>query len=314
MTSILVCRAAAGTKGTENNQINAANTVDFEASSVVLEPETDDTSTCLREKTIEPQVVYVLSNPKHESQEGEETAPLSFIALVPSTEEQIITGPGETQDDGSTTYVALVPDSTHYAPPIVSQEDDCSLTLKELSAREKSKLIKRNQRQNTEFRDKEKAKTRKTMQEKRKDPAYRELERKKDRERRRLSRLNNNSLREKERARDREYRRRVKIKVAEPSKSTDDLESTSLESFMNEMDEKCQLLISCKPDDVCSEESIYNFHKSNFDEDLQNGGFSSGNERTDLIGQYGENVLQSEMITVKDTESRTLSNYMPFIS
>ena len=54
--------------------------------------------------------------------------------------------------DDQMSFVALVPDSTHNAPPISEQEEDYDLTLKEISARERSKLIKRAQRQNTDFR------------------------------------------------------------------------------------------------------------------------------------------------------------------
>lgn len=150
------------------------------------------------------------------------------------------------------------------------------------------------------------------MQDKRKDPAYRELERKKDRERRRLSRLTNASLREKERLRDREYKRRQKIDDIKIKNKDDDLQCDSLVRYMNDIDEKCQLTISCKLDDSCSEDNMYSFNdKSAFDEDLQTSSLSVNGDRTDLIGQYGDSVLQSDILSDKDSDSR---HYIPFIT
>lgn len=161
------------------------------------------------------------------------------------------------------------------------------------------------------YREKERGKVRKSMQDKRKDPAYRELERKKDRERRRLSRLTNASLREKERLRDREYKRRQKIDDIKIKNKDDDLQCDSLVRYMNDIDEKCQLTISCKLDDS-SEDNMYSFNdKSAFDEDLQTSSLSVNGDRTDLIGQYGESVLQSDILSDKDSDSR---HYIPFIT
>ncbi|CAC5387204.1 unnamed protein product [Mytilus coruscus] len=257
----------------------------------------------------QPQIIYVLS--KTESEIDGDSNNTSFVAVVPESTEKAVTLAANQIEDESLTYVALTPDSTQNALPTSFQEEDCTLSLKELSARERSRLIKRAQRQNTVFREKERGKVRKSMQDKRKDPAYRELERKKDRERRRLSRLTNASLREKERLRDREYKRRQKIDDIKIKNKDDDLQCDSLVRYMNDIDEKCQLTISCKLDDS-SEDNMYSFNdKSAFDEDLQTSSLSVNGDRTDLIGQYGDSVLQSDILSDKDSDSR---HYIPFIT
>jgi hypothetical protein len=83
-----------------------------------------------------------------------EVSPLSFVALVPDGSHYTLPDSSQIDDHGesSQSFVALVPDSTHHAPPISSQEEDSSLTLKEITARERSRLIKRAQRQNAAFR------------------------------------------------------------------------------------------------------------------------------------------------------------------
>ncbi|XP_063407338.1 uncharacterized protein LOC134691072 [Mytilus trossulus] len=257
----------------------------------------------------QPHIIYVLS--KNESEVNGDSNKTSFVAIVPESTEDAVTMAANHIEDESLTYVALTPDSTQNAIPISFQEEDCTLSLKELSARERSRLIKRAQRQNTVFREKERGKVRKSMQDKRKDPAYRELERKKDRERRRLSRLTNASLREKERLRDREYKRRQKNDDIKIKNKDDDLQCDSLVRYMNDIDEKCQLTISCKLDDS-SEDNMYSFNdKSAFDEDLQTSSLSVNGDRTDLIGQYGDSVLQSDILSDKDSDSR---HYIPFIT
>ena len=154
-------------------------------------------------------------------------------------------------------------------------------------------------------REKERTKGRMNMKDKRKDPEYREMERKRDRERRRLARFSNNDLREKERERDRDYRRRIKIQDI-TTKTSDDIESSdSLECFMKDMDEKYQLLINCKADESSNEEIIYNFNNNgDFDDGILDSAVIEQNERTDLIGQYGDSVLQSEIISEKDSDSK----------
>ncbi|XP_052097238.1 uncharacterized protein LOC127732202 isoform X1 [Mytilus californianus] len=257
----------------------------------------------------QPQIIYVLS--KTESEIDDEGNNTSFVAVVPESTEDAVTIASNQIEDERLAYVALTPDSTQNALPISFQEEDCTLSLKELSARERSRLIKRAQRQNTVFREKERGKVRKSMQDKRKDPAYRELERKKDRERRRLSRLTNASLREKERLRDREYKRRQKIDDIKIKNKDDDLQCDSLVRYMNDMDEKCQLTISCKLDDSL-EDNMYSFNdKSSFDEDLQTSSLSVNGDRTDLIDQYGDSVLQSDILSDKDSDSR---HFIPFIT
>ncbi|XP_076082320.1 uncharacterized protein LOC143053404 isoform X1 [Mytilus galloprovincialis] len=257
----------------------------------------------------QPHIIYVLS--KNESKVDGASNDTSFVAIVPESTEDAVTMAANQIEDESLTYVALTPDSTQNDIPISFQEEDCTLSLKEISARERSRLIKRAQRQNTVFREKERGKVRKSMQDKRKDPAYRELERKKDRERRRLSRLTNASLREKERLRDREYKRRQKIDDIKIKNKDDDLQCDSLVRYMNDIDEKCQLTISCKLDDS-SEDNMYSFNdKSAFDEDLQTSSLSVNGDRTDLIGQYGDSVLQSDILSDKDSDSR---HYIPFIT
>lgn len=71
---------------------------------------------------------------------------------MPESTENAVTMAANQIEDESLTYVALTPDSTQNDIPISFQEEDCTLSLKEISARERSRLIKRAQRQNTVFR------------------------------------------------------------------------------------------------------------------------------------------------------------------
>lgn len=258
---------------------------------------------------LDPHLLSVLSHNGFEMQDNG-GSPLSFVALVPGSNQYASSCTDNQSDvsgDISQSFVALVPDSTHHAPPISSQEEDNTLTLKEITARERSRLIKRAQRQNAAFRERERVKGRLNMKDKRKDPAYREMEKKKDRERRRLARLTNNSLREKERERDREYRRRVKIQNVETNPLADHESADSLECFMKDMDEKCQLLINSKADDSLNEETIYNYNDNeDFDDGILGSGVIGQNERSDLIGQYGDSVLHTEIISEKDSDSRNI--------
>jgi hypothetical protein len=74
---------------------------------------------------------------------------------------------------------------------------------------------------------------------------------------------------------------------------------------MKDMDEKYQLLINCKADESSNEEIIYNFNNNgDFDDGILDSAVIEQNERTDLIGQYGDSVLQSEIISEKDSDSK----------
>jgi hypothetical protein len=78
---------------------------------------------------------------------------------------------------------------------------------------------------------------------------------------------------------------------------------------MKDMDEKYQLLINCKADESSNEEIIYNFNNNgDFDDGILDSAVIEQNERTDLIGQYGDSVLQSEIIKHSSESDDSISS------
>ncbi|KAI0219693.1 hypothetical protein LSAT2_028784 [Lamellibrachia satsuma] len=108
-------------------------------------------------------------------------------------------------------FVALIPNSLSRVMvtdagvimPMMTQD----ASIRETTKRERDRLKKRELRQNPAFKEREKIKARSRMRNRRCDPEYREVERQKDRYRRRASRQRNIRQRQVERERDKTYKR-----------------------------------------------------------------------------------------------------------
>ncbi|XP_062570368.1 zinc finger CCCH domain-containing protein 13-like [Saccostrea cucullata] len=131
----------------------------------------------------------------------------------PSLEDPSTITPSDLRDGCEETfvqsYIALVPDNGLRSN---TDPENCHLTVKEHTKREKDKIYKREQRANKEYREQEKIVAKQRMKNRRKDPEYRERERRRDAERKRLARLNNKEFRQKEKERDRQYKRSLRKK------------------------------------------------------------------------------------------------------
>lgn len=79
-----------------------------------------------------------------------------------------------------------------------------------MDKKHRDKMRKRALRQTADYKRKETMRSKMRMKMKRSDPIYRELERQRDRERRRVARMNNPEQRAVEKERDRQYKKRVR--------------------------------------------------------------------------------------------------------
>lgn len=120
---------------------------------------------------------------------------------------ETIQTPNLRRDEPSDAYplIKVTPDSTIEVTP--DMQIDPKSVIRAAAKRERDRLKKRELRANPSFREKEKKCARDRMKAKRKNPEYRELERQKDRIRRREARQRDEAYRNKERKRDKEHKR-----------------------------------------------------------------------------------------------------------
>ncbi|KAK3580256.1 hypothetical protein CHS0354_012784 [Potamilus streckersoni] len=178
------------------------------------------------------------------------------------------------------------------------------ISEREMNKRLRDRMKKRELRTNPEFRLKEKEKAKLRMAKRRNNPEYREVERQRDRERRRLARKQNESLRQRERERDRAYKKSLRNSDSLQVKDNPELIYISNDSSLSGLSECIRL----STEEELLGESIQTSSCSSLTEGFINRGSHSKSPVTTSQICKGDNVIGLEMTCSDEQENEHVND------